>query len=110
MPSYRRETIARTEVMRAANYGGFNLMADAGIQKKERLATGDARTRDSHMQAWSDYSGSKGAILISQPFKVNGMSMMYPGDPAGGSEGINCRCTFIPFMDSSEQNTIPFND
>lgn len=110
MPTYRREMIARTETMRASNYGSFNIMATTGTQKKEWLATADSRTRNSHMQAWSDYGGKARAIPVNQPFLVNGMHMMYPGDPAGGGEGINCRCTFIPSMDSSMENTIPFMD
>lgn len=107
MPSYRREMIARTETMRASNYGSLNLMRDAGVQRKEWLATADNRTRDSHMQAWNDYGEGRG-IALDQPFDVGGQHLMYPGDPNGDpSETVNCRCTEIPTMDSSEDNVIP---
>lgn len=107
MPNYRREMIARTESMRASNYGAFNIMRDTGSAKKEWLATADDRTRDTHMQAWSDYGEGKG-IPIDQPFIVGGEHMMFPGDPdADPSESINCRCTFVPDADSSELNDIP---
>lgn len=96
MPAYRLEAIARTETMRASNYGNTNLMRDWGVASKEWLATGDNRTRETHQAAWAEYSGD-GAIPIDQPFVVGGASLDYPGDPAGPpEETINCRCTSIP--------------
>lgn len=107
MPAYRREMIARTETMRATNYGGYKILSETGTGRKEWLATSDARTRPSHMSAWADYSGDK-AIPMNQPFNVNGSHLMYPGDPKGDpSETINCRCTLIPYIDSAFQNTVP---
>lgn len=100
MPAHRIETIARTETMRGSNYGAFKLMKDWGVQKKEWLATGDSRTRPTHMDAWATYSG-KGAIPIDQYFKVGGQSLMQPGDSNGGGEAINCRCTTIPVVELS---------
>lgn len=99
MPAYRREMIARTEVMRASNYGNHHLMRDWGVAKKEWLATGDDRTRLSHQEAWATYSGAKGAIPIDDYFIVNGVQLLHPGDSNGGSESINCRCTQIPYLD-----------
>lgn len=99
MPAYRRERIARTEVNRASNYGNHNLMRDWGVHRKEWLATADARTRLSHQEAWSKYSGFKGAIPIDEYFVVNGVQLLHPGDSSGGSESINCRCAEIPYLD-----------
>lgn len=107
MPNYRRETIARTESMRAVNYGSLHIIQEAGVEKKEWLATGDKRTRPSHMDAWAQYSGAKGAIPVMQAFQVGGQSMQYAGDPAGGSEGINCRCTVIPYFDKAAFDNKP---
>jgi len=110
MPNYRREMIARTETMRASNYGSANIMAEAGVERKEWLATNDNRTRETHLTAWDTYSGD-GAILMNDAFDVGGESLMYPGDPDGDpSETINCRCTLIPHLDSSLENNPTTDD
>lgn len=98
MPVHRLEMIARTETHGASQAGSNALYQNAGIQKKEWLATLDQRTRDSHIQAESKYAGN-GAIFVNDPFIVNGVELMYPGDKGGFSfsngaaEIINC---FIP--------------
>lgn len=107
MPQHRLETIARTESMRASNYGSHNLLDEWGVKQKEWLATNDKRLRDTHYEAWLNYGGKDKAIPMNQPFIVGGQNLMYPGDPAGGSEGINCRCTLIPSIASSLENTPP---
>lgn len=110
LPAHRLEMIARTESMRASNFGNNQLMADWGVEKKEWLATADNRTRDTHIQAWVDYGEGNG-IPIDQPFLVGGSELMYPGDPAGPpEETINCRCTEIPAIDSSEINDSAFHE
>lgn len=99
LPAYRLELIARTETMRASNAGSFNLFRSWKAPYKEWLATGDDRTRPSHMDAWGAYSrgGRIGPIAIDEPFQVNGRDMMHPGDPAGGvEECANCRCALLP--------------
>jgi len=107
MPAYRLEMIARTETMRASNYGNLNLMSDWGIEKKEWLATADQRTRDTHLAAWDEYSGD-GAIPIDEAFIVGGAHLDYPGDPSGPpEETINCRCTTLPVVEGGEENLSP---
>ena len=94
LPPYRTETVARTETMRASNAGGFQLYKDWGVQKKEWLATGDNRTRDSHAAA----NGQ--TVNIDEPFTIGGVPMMYPGDPSAPiHEFANCRCTTVPVFE-----------
>lgn len=104
MPQYRLNTIARTETMRSSNYGSFKLMQDWKIEKKEWLATYDKQTRQTHIDAWMQYGGKKNAIPMHEHFVVGGQFLMQPGDPNGGGESINCRCTLIPSVDSSVEN------
>ena len=87
----RAKTIARTEVISAAN-GSASLAASqlpsdvaAG---QEFIATRDDRTRDDHAEADGQI------VAMGTPFLVGGESLLYPGDPAGSAENvINCRCT-----------------
>lgn len=100
MPPHRRELISRTETLRASNAGSFELFKQWGAPLKEWLATGDSRTRDTHMDAWARYQegGNPGPIPIDEPFIVGGAEMMYPHDPNGpAKEVISCRCTLLPF-------------
>ncbi|MDI6872092.1 MAG: phage portal protein [Bacillota bacterium] len=87
----RSEVIARTEVLRASNFGALEGMRQAGAEQKEWLATRDDRVRDAHLKA----DGQVRAL--SEPFIVGGEELMYPGDPAGSPENtIQCRCTVLP--------------
>lgn len=96
LPPNRVELVARTETMRASNAGGFQLYKDWGVARKEWLATGDNRTRDSHRAA-------NGQIVsIDEPFTVGGSPMMYPGDPGAPiAEFANCRCTTVPVFEEA---------
>jgi hypothetical protein len=93
-PRFRREMIARTETIKASNAGSIALFRDWGVvEGKEWLATGDDRTRDSHLVAWANYSegGSPGPIPLEASFSIGGSSLMFPGDPRGApSETVNC--------------------
>jgi SPP1 gp7 family putative phage head morphogenesis protein len=86
----RATTIARTETLGAYNGGDWDsatALGDAGPTTKVWLATGDARTRDSHAEV-------DGAMVgMEETFNVGGYEMMRPHDPAGPpEETINCRC------------------
>lgn len=93
----RAVTVARTETMAAVNAGAY---AGALRDAEERgdpapfkvwLATDDTRTRPTHDKA----DGQR--TLLSEPFRVGGAQLLYPGDPRGpAQEVINCRCTFLP--------------
>lgn len=91
---YRAERIARTETMKAFNYGTSERYRADGVKKRGWLATLDDRTRDEHASA----HGTE--LPIDQPFTVGGEELMYPGDPNGSPENIiNCRCTVYPVIE-----------
>ena len=91
MPKYRRETIARTETIKASNAGSNTLYKNWGVMGKEWLATMDDRVRDTHAAASGQIVG------IDEKFEVGGHLMQYPGDPTGPAEEIiNCRCSILP--------------
>lgn len=102
---HRGETIGRTESMaalHAAQDEAFRQAVEAGELRRQDVrriwrATGDSRTRDSHMAMDGESVG------IDEPFP-NGL--MYPGDPKGPVEEVaNCRCwmeTRIMFLANVE--------
>jgi uncharacterized protein with gpF-like domain len=87
----RAKTIARTEVISAANgsasLAAAQLPADVAAGQ-EFIATRDDRTRDDHAEADGQ------VVAMGEPFIVGGEALLYPGDPAGSPENtISCRCT-----------------
>lgn len=91
-------TNARTGMTMAQNSGRQTRLREAerlGIKvHKEWLATLDGRTRWSH----ADLDGQKRPI--DRPFEIDGMKIMYPGDPtAHPSLVYNCRCTLVGDLD-----------
>lgn len=83
---------ARTSMTGAQNMGRLAAMEDAkekGIRvQKKWIATLDKKTRDAH----AELDGQ--VVDADQPFVVNGMEIMCPGDPnADPSLVYNCRCT-----------------
>lgn len=88
------KTFARTAMTGAQNAGRVIRLRDAqalGIQvNKEWMCTLDGRTRDAHRYF------DRMSVPIDKPFKYDGMSIMYPGDPtADASLVYNCRCTLV---------------
>lgn len=80
----RAQTIARTEVHNATQYGTMQGYKQGGLTIKIWVAVGDAATRDSHLAIDGEEKP------IDHPFS-NGL--MFPGDPRGSAEEvINCRC------------------
>jgi len=90
----RARTIARTEMGAAVNGGEYFGQLQAGVTKREWLATVDGNTRFEHAIA----DGQK--VDIQESFTVGGEKLRYPSDP-NGSPGnvINCRCTVIEYFD-----------
>jgi len=86
----RAETIVRTEITRASNFGADEAHKQAGVTEKEWLATQDERVRDSH----KDMDGQKQPVG-SEFVSPDGFSAEYPGDFGIASEDINCRCSVI---------------
>lgn len=101
---YFARRVARTETIAAVNggqYAGAAARQDATGEAafKQWLATGDARTRDSHVAA----NGQVRALV--DPFLVGGAALQHPGEAGGpASEVINCRCTLL-YLDESEALT-----
>jgi Phage Mu protein F like protein len=98
---WKARRIARTETLGAVNGGTFAgavARADAmGIQMfKQWLATDDARTRPTHVDA-------DGQVRpLKAPFEVGGWPLMYPCEPGGPAEEvINCRCSPL-ILDADE--------
>ncbi len=94
----RAETIVRTEMNRVYNLSHHSQQQEMANQvpelRKRWIATADARTRPSHLAAHWRYKDEP--IPVSEPFKVGGARLMYPGDPAGPpNETVNCRCRSI---------------
>lgn len=95
----RGETIARTETigaLQAAKMEGIRQLIDSGkvarsAVKKIWRATGDARTRDSHMAL----NGMEAGIDEAFVSPLTGARMLHPHDTSLGapaSEIIQCRC------------------
>ena len=94
----RAEAITRTELTRIYNISHQSRQEEAaqvvpGLAKRW-IATGDTRTRPSHLEAHLKYF--ENPIPVDQAFEVGGQELMYPGDPAGDpEETVNCRCTTV---------------
>ncbi len=95
----RARVIARTETMGAVNAGVFRgAQLDAELRGdpapfKQWISTMDKRTRPTHRVA------DKQRTLLSEPFRVGGASLMFPGDPSGpAAEVIQCRCSLLPVV------------
>ena len=97
----RGEVIARTETLAGLNAGkeaGIRQLVDSGKVQRSQVkkiwrATGDSRTRDSHMAL----NGVE--VGLDDPFisPLTGAQMMYPHDTSRGapaSETIQCRCFY----------------
>lgn len=100
LPKWRTEMIARTETHGAMSAGNHAFYEIAGVPLKEWFATGDDRTRETHLRAWNEYSegGSPGPIGIDDNFMVAGYECRHPGDRTLPlKEFIRCRCTELPY-------------
>jgi len=94
----RAITIARTEIVSAANAGALEAGRQAGATKKRWIATIDERTRPTHLAADGQVVG------IDDYFVVGGALLRYPGDPAGPpKEIINCRCSMTTLVEEEQK-------
>lgn len=95
----RAWTVARTETIGAVNAGVFR---SAQLEAEQRgdvapfkvwISTDDKRTRPTHVEA------DQQRTLLSEPFRVGGAPLLFPGDPRGpAGEVINCRCSMLPVV------------
>lgn len=88
----RAMTNARTIVGAASNFGTFEGMQQAGIEEKEWLATDDDAVRESHQELDGTVVG------IEEPFEIDGLEAMFPGDFGDPAEDTNCRCSVLPVV------------
>lgn len=87
----RASTVARTEIISAANLGSIQQARASNLQmNKVWLATEDARTRPTHNRADNQSVG------LNEKFVVGSTTLDFPGSPLGpADEVINCRCTIV---------------
>lgn len=87
---FRTETIARTEVGSALNFGRNTEMKEQGVEKK-RWVSIFSNSREDHMDASGDIVG------VDETFDVGGEELEFPQDPNGSPENvINCQCSVSP--------------
>lgn len=101
----RMRTFARTSMTGAQNAGRQEQMEEAedmGIKVKKRwVATLDSRTRDTHQEL----DGQE--VPINEPFHVDGMEIMFPGDPSAEPELVyNCRCSMIEVYEGIDRKSV----
>ena len=94
---------ARTMTTGAENAGrqnGYKRAIDMGVKMKQGwVAALDSRTRDEHRRL----DGQQREV--GKPFEVDGMKIMYPGDPtAPGKLVWNCRCCLVAVVAGSNQD------
>ena len=91
----RARVIAQTETTRAYGAGtlaaGFEQARVTGrVLRKRWDATRDNRVRPGHREVDGD------TVQLWMPFYVDGVPLMFPGDPTGPPETvINCRCDLM---------------
>lgn len=89
---FRAETIARTEVGSAQNFGRANEMQAQGVEQRMWICA-FLNSREEHMAAHGQTVG------VDEPFDVGGEPLMYPQDPDGSPENtINCQCSVAPVL------------
>jgi HK97 family phage portal protein len=90
---FRAETIARTEVGTAQNFGRNEEMRAQGVERKVWVAI-FSNTREDH----ADADGQ--VVKADDSFDVGSERLAYPGDPAGSPGNvINCQCSVSPTLD-----------
>jgi hypothetical protein len=83
----RVDGIAETEAVGATNDARDLVGQVTGAKKKTWMTQQDKRVRFTHDKAHNQQQKT------SEPFKVGGAKLRYPGDPAGpANETIRCRC------------------
>jgi len=100
----RATVIARTEVVGASNAGSIASMraAEVSDMTKTWLATGDSRTRASHLDADGQTVG------INETFIVGGETADRPLDPLlSAAEAVNCRCTLTYNIPEGSSGIVP---
>lgn len=95
---------ARTMTTGAENAGredSYHRAEDMGIDMEQMwVATLDDRTRHEHRMLDGQ------TRPVGEPFEVDGMKIMYPGDPSADPSLVyNCRCTLVAVVKHSRLDT-----
>ncbi len=88
--------IARTESVRAANFGSLEGMHQVGIRQKKWLTVGDSNVRSTHIELNGKIVGANNA------FQNTSGSAQYPGDFGIAGEDIECRCSILAIIPEAE--------
>lgn len=89
----RAVRIARTEVVGASNWATYEAQKISGVVRRRRwVATRDGRAREEHLALDGVEVG------IDEPFRIGGLSAMYPGGFGVPEQDIQCRCTTVPVI------------
>lgn len=95
----RAERIARTEVVRSANWATHRAHVQSGVVQLRRwIATPDDRTRDTHAALHGV------TAKLNEPFISGLASAIAPGQFGVPEEDINCRCTTVAVIDDPEED------
>jgi hypothetical protein len=96
--TYMSLRIARTESLRAASYADIDTTEEAidmGIRiKKQWVSTIDDRTREDHIIMDGNFSNEDGYFTLP-----DGVQTLAPRLSGEASQDINCRCTYIDFIE-----------
>lgn len=92
----RAPRIARTETIKAFNYGCEQQGIAEGMSNKRWISALDERTRQPPESDFDHWAAHGETVPILDPFTNTGEDLDFPGAP-GGSPGnvINCRCTLV---------------
>ena len=95
----RARTIIRTELGRAYSTAGQERM---GAAKKHLPGLKKQWRRSGKFHSRIEHDAADGQVQdVDEPFRVGGVDLMYPRDPAGPPrETINCGCQSLPYMGS----------
>lgn len=89
--SVRPMTAANTQTAGLVNQGQHMAAMEVGGLEKFWIHGNPAEPREAHVDAALRYQANP--IELDEPFVVNGIAMMYPGDPtAPAGEVCNCTC------------------
>lgn len=96
----RARMIARTETVKASNYGAVQSVKKLGYDTlKIWISATDLRTRRIPRDEADHLHANGMKVPMNEPFRIRDkqggfVNMMQPGDPNGGAENVvNCRCT-----------------
>jgi HK97 family phage portal protein len=94
----RANMIARTETVRAANFGLMQGMKQTNVKMKEWLSSRDLRVRESHKLL------DKTRVRVNAMFRspVTGAQGLFPGEMGRADEDINCRCRVIAVFEDGD--------